>query len=203
MLHPPSYSRMADPSPPVLSPPQPGGDDACTVTAEHMAHILATETGWRSSARHCLMAPHSARVLAAIDTIAAVVHFNRVSLEESYEAFDTDEDERLSLLDLQTAVHMLGIDIHDDTVRDLYAALDPAGLGYIPGDVWSDMIRAAGDGTVVLRARGIHSYLPHPSERPQQAAMESLIAALRAGRLRQLPAPCTGELVALKQASSS
>ena len=79
---------------------------------------------------------YSARVLAAIDAIAAVVEFNRISLQESYEAFDTDEDDKLSFSDLQTAVQTLGLEISSDAVYDLYTALDPAGLGYIRSDLW-------------------------------------------------------------------
>ena len=82
---------------------------------------------------------YSPRVLAALDAIAAVVEFNQISLEESYEAFDTDEDDKLSLPDLQAAVHTLGLDIPGDAVLELFAALDPAGMGHIRSDVWSDV----------------------------------------------------------------
>jgi len=122
---------------------------------------------------------YSARVLAAIDAIAAVVEFNRISLQESYEAFDTDEDDKLSFPDLQTAVQTLGLEISSDAAYDLYTALDPAGLGYIQSDVWCDTIRASGHAEDVFRARGIDalSFPPHPYERrptgspePQQGA---------------------------------
>jgi hypothetical protein len=137
------------------------------------------------------------------------VEFNQISLEESYEAFDTDEDDKLSLPDLQAAVHTLGLDIHGDAVLELFAALDPAGLGYIQRDVWSDAIRAAGGGATVLRARGIHtqSYLPHPSERPQQGTQLQELHATHAthahGPTQETPLAAAETVLADPEADSA
>jgi hypothetical protein len=186
--------RSLTPSPPIghvhTSPP-PGLGDSIGTSAPPSAPPPAGESadGYLQQAVPPPAPAYSARVLAAIDAIAAVVEFNRISLQESYEAFDTDEDDKLSFSDLQTAVQTLGLEISSDAVYDLYNALDPAGLGYIRSDVWCDTIRASGHAEDVLRARGIEalSFPPHPNERrpagglePQQGAQVQELQAIPA-----------------------
>ena len=186
--------RSLSPSPPIghvhTSPP-PGLGDSIGTSAPPSAPPPAGESadGYLQQAVPPPAPAYSARVLAAIDAIAAVVEFNRISLQESYEAFDTDEDDKLSFPDLQTAVQTLGLEISSDAVYDLYTALDPAGLGYIRSDVWCDTIRASGHAEDVLRARGIEalSFPPHPNERrpagslePQQGAQVQELHAIPA-----------------------
>ena len=97
----------------------------------------------------------STLVQQAIDTIAAAIAFNEITAEESYDAFDTDKDGKLSRQDLRVAIQTLGLGIDEDTASALYATLDDAGHGHIDAAAWVDAIGAAKDVASILDSRGV------------------------------------------------
>ena len=99
-------------------------------------------------------AQKSAHVERAITTIAAAVVYNEVSAGDAYEAFDVDEDGKLSRLDLLHAVKTLRLGLSEGDVRTLFEELDPDQQGYISEETWIEGVSAA-DVRDVLRSRGV------------------------------------------------
>jgi len=94
------------------------------------------------------------RILAAMDEIAATLVFNQLSPEDSYDAFDSDEDGQLSLSDLLSAVSALQLDIKEKESKDLFESLDAGKTGYIPRAAWVQAIQGA-NAEDILKSRGV------------------------------------------------
>ena len=90
----------------------------------------------------------------AVNVIAASVFFNKITAEDSYDAFDTDGDDKISRSDLRKAVKILSLGIPEDTIHALYDVLDPLRQGFISLNVWVVVI-SSGDVKSALVARGI------------------------------------------------
>jgi hypothetical protein len=88
------------------------------------------------------------QVKAAIQMIAATIAFNSITAEDSYSAFDTDDDGKISLEDLQTAMQTLFPGIQDDIAKAMFDALEQQ--GYISSGVWADAIYAADASSVLV-----------------------------------------------------
>jgi hypothetical protein len=89
-----------------------------------------------------------------MDEIAAALIYNELTPEQGYDAFDEDEDGKVSLKDLHAAVNKLKLGLEPSLVTQLFYHLDPEKLGYISFDSWKDTLAYAEvDG--ILHSRGI------------------------------------------------
>ena len=66
--------------------------------------------------------------------------FNNLNPEEGYDSFDADEDTRVSLSDLQSAVIQLQLDISEQDSKSLFESLDAGKTGFIPKEVWIEVM---------------------------------------------------------------
>ena len=119
----------------------------------------------------------------AIDVVAATLSYNSLTADKGFEAFDLDEDGKLSLNDLMESANQLQMGIADADLRTLFASLeDAADPGFINKEAWVQAVGAS-DTADVLRSRGVS--MPAPAEYPEnvQAAINTIGAALLFNRL--------------------
>jgi hypothetical protein len=76
-----------------------------------------------------------------INLIAAALRFNDLSLQDGYDAFDVDDDGKVSLSDLQAAVSTLSLGISEDDCKSLFEGMS-GGKGHIERSSW---VRTVGD----------------------------------------------------------
>ncbi len=96
----------------------------------------------------------SSKVSSSIDLIAAALMFNELSASDGYDAFDADEDGKVSLGDLQIAAAQLQLNISEQDIRSLFESLDKGRTGYIPREDWVQAI-GFGNGEDILKSRGL------------------------------------------------
>jgi Ca2+-binding EF-hand superfamily protein len=94
------------------------------------------------------------KVSSSIDLIAGALMFNQLSASDGYDAFDADEDGKVSLVDLQSAAAQLQLAISEQDIRSLFESLDKGRTGYIPREAWVQTI-GFGDGEDILKSRGL------------------------------------------------
>jgi hypothetical protein len=90
----------------------------------------------------------------AINTIAAALVYNQLSPEDSYDAFDADEDGQVSLRDLVSAVTQLQLEISEGDCRSVFESLDAGKMGFIPKAAWVSVIAGA-NVEDILKLRGV------------------------------------------------
>jgi len=126
--------------------------------------------------------PFAENVQTAINTIAATLVYNQLSPEDFYDAFDEDDDGKLSLSDLLSAVTVLGISEKD--CRSVFASLDAGKTGFIPKAAWVEAIAGA-SAEDALRERGLtipdttaESKLKMETVKAKQTAINTIAAIL-------------------------
>ena len=87
--------------------------------------------------------PTPPSVQLALDLIAASLAYNNLSPEDGYDAFDVDEDGKVSLDDLTSAVASLNLQLENEGIRAAFAHLDHENTGFIDKDVWGRAIHAS------------------------------------------------------------
>ena len=90
----------------------------------------------------------------AMNTIAAILIFNKLSAEDGYDTFDVDDDGQVSLSDLRSSVTALNLGISEEDSKSVFESLDTGKTGFIPKAAWGEAIAGA-SAEDTLRARGI------------------------------------------------
>eukprot|EP00961_Rhodomonas_salina_P150066 2020730-Rhodomonas_salina.1 len=98
--------------------------------------------------------PTTAGFQGAADTIAAALEYNKLSPSEGYDAFDVDEDGKVSWEDLKQAVETLRLELAEADVQAFFEQLDESKSGHISKDAWQRTMRDAHADTV-LKSRGV------------------------------------------------
>ena len=115
-----------------------------------------------------------------IYVLAATLRYNNLSPEQGYDAFDTDEDGKVSLQDLQASVSQLQMGIAEADIRALFASLENAvDKGFIDKQAWVRAINDA-DTADILKSRGIST---EPVSENVQTAINTIAAALAFNQL--------------------
>ena len=125
-------------------------------------------------------APMNDEVQQSINSIAAALAYNQLTADEGYDAFDEDEDGRVSLADIKAAMRTLQMEHSADAIAELFSVLDAAGDGYVPRDSWARTVGAAmanGRADEILRTINIAPQAPSAAEGATVADL--LAAALR------------------------
>jgi Ca2+-binding EF-hand superfamily protein len=117
-------------------------------------------------------------VQKAIDAIAAALVYNNVSVQDGYDAMDSDGDGKLSLPDLKEASETLQLDLLPHEVEELYGRLDPDKMGYVLQSTWAKALDLA-NAADVLKSRGLASEPP----KPVQDAINMIAAAMTYNKL--------------------
>jgi Ca2+-binding EF-hand superfamily protein len=90
----------------------------------------------------------------SVDSIAAALSYNNLSIQNGYYAFDVDEDGQLSLDDLRSAVGQLSLNLSVDATLQLFRYLGGEQSGSIGREEWFRVI-SMGSGDTVLRSLGV------------------------------------------------
>jgi Ca2+-binding EF-hand superfamily protein len=115
-----------------------------------------------------------------INVLAATLRYINLSPEQGYDAFDTDEDGKVSLQDLQASVSQLQMGIAEADIRALFASLEHAvDKGFIDKQAWVRAINDA-DTADILKSRGIST---EPVSENVQTAINTIAAALAFNQL--------------------
>jgi hypothetical protein len=101
------------------------------------------------------------QITGSLDAIAAALAFNKLTIDQGYDAFDADEDGKVSLKDLLAAENILRLGISESSVQALFDHLDPDKLGYISRDHWKDALASA-KADHVLRECGLTAEVSQP-----------------------------------------
>ena len=89
-----------------------------------------------------------------VNTIAASLAYNNLTPDAGYDAFDLDEDGKVTLKDLAGAVEPLSLTLKPQDIEALFNEMGGQQNGYIARDVWVEMIEQA-DSEKVLKSRGV------------------------------------------------
>jgi Ca2+-binding EF-hand superfamily protein len=90
----------------------------------------------------------------SIDIVAAALKYNSLSVDEGYDAFDIDEDGRVSFEDLKNAIGQLSINMSEEAMTELYEHLGGGAQGYVMRQDWVRII-STGRGGEVLKSMGV------------------------------------------------
>jgi Ca2+-binding EF-hand superfamily protein len=94
------------------------------------------------------------RLRDSIDIVAAALKYNSLSVDEGYDAFDIDEDGRVSFEDLKNAIGQLSINMSEEAMTELYEHLGGGAQGYVMRQDWVRII-STGRGGEVLKSMGV------------------------------------------------
>jgi len=95
-----------------------------------------------------------AHVQDVSDTIAALLDYNELSHLDGFEAFDVDEDDKVSLTDLTTAADKMALDVSPEKLAEWFKVVNVAGSGMISFEEWDAALGYARSEDV-LRSRGV------------------------------------------------
>ena len=95
-------------------------------------------------------------IAPGVEIIAATLHFNSMSPEDGYNAFDVDKDGRISRTDMRMACQALSLDLDSKQVAALFDALDLDKSGAIDRSEWNRVLRQADGAKVLERRRSRH-----------------------------------------------
>jgi len=91
---------------------------------------------------------------SAADQLAAALLYNDLSLEDAFRVLDVDSDDRISLLDLQTAAASLALNVSKGVLVALHQAMDEHNNGLVEVDAWCNFLSHRNT-AAVLRSRGV------------------------------------------------
>eukprot|EP00802_Teleaulax_amphioxeia_P000169 Tamp_00169.p1 GENE.Tamp_00169~~Tamp_00169.p1 ORF type:complete len:3645 (+),score=1200.53 Tamp_00169:164-10936(+) len=86
--------------------------------------------------------------------LAAALRYNNLSPRSGFESLDVDEDDRISMGDLQAAVEGLALQISPEALAALHKAMDQRGDGLIQVDSWTNFLEGRNTDSVLL-SRGV------------------------------------------------
>eukprot|EP00960_Hanusia_phi_P021151 624882-Hanusia_phi.AAC.1 len=95
----------------------------------------------------------------AINIISACLKYNKLSPANGYDAFDSDEDGKVSFADMRMASSVLDLGIGEDVLEKVYNQMDPEGEGHISREAWYAALAGA-NAEEVLQSRGIQLEYP-------------------------------------------
>jgi Ca2+-binding EF-hand superfamily protein len=95
-------------------------------------------------------------IVPGVEIIAATLHFNSMSPEDGYNAFDVDKDGRISRTDMRVASQALSLDLDSKQLAALFEALDLDKSGAIDRGEWNRVLRQADGAKVLERRRSKH-----------------------------------------------
>jgi Ca2+-binding EF-hand superfamily protein len=90
----------------------------------------------------------------SVDIIAAALDLNALSVTDGYDAFDADEDGKVSLDDLKSVIAQLSLNLVQDEIVKLYDHLGGKSKGYVTREEWGRVV-STGRGAKVLQSRGM------------------------------------------------